>query len=122
MQLIKIRIKGSSLMEVVTAMVIISLSIALTGALLGNVLNSSQRMLKQQAWFMMNEIGNNALINKDIADNEIDRNTLVFRKKSFAIDKEKGLWFVVFEAEDRTGKILARRRLLVETFDATTKD
>ena len=109
-------------MEVVTAMVIISLSIALTGALFANVFNSSHRMLQQQAWFMMNKIGNTALINKDIADAEIERSTLIFRKKSFAIDKDKGLWLVVFEAEDKTGKILARRRLLVETFDATSKD
>jgi hypothetical protein len=122
MQLTKFRLKGSSLMEVVTAMVIISLSIALTGVLFANVFNSSKRMLKQQAWFKLNEIGNLAFINKDITEIEIDLSPLVIKKKSIVIDKERGLWLVVFEAQDQTGEVLTRKRLFIETFDEVSKD
>lgn len=109
-------------MEVVTAMVIISLSIALTGVLFANVFNSSKRMLKQQAWFKLNEIGNLAFINKDITEIEIDLSPLVIKKKSIVIDKERGLWLVVFEAQDQTGEVLTRKRLFIETFDEVSKD
>jgi hypothetical protein len=122
MQLTKFRLKGSSLMEVVTAMVIISLSIALTGVLFANVFNSSKRMLKQQAWFKLNEIGNITFINKDITEIEIELSPLVIKKKSIVIDKERGLWLVVLEAQDQTGEVLTRRRLFIETFDEVSKD
>ncbi len=122
MQLTKFRLKGSSLMEVVTAMVIISLSIALTGALFANVFNSSKRMLKQQAWFKLNEIGNLTYINKDITEIEIDLSPLVIKKKSFVIDNERGLWLVVFEAQDQTGDVLTRKRLLIDTFNEESKE
>lgn len=122
MQLISGRLKGSSLMEVITAMVIISLSLALTGVLFANVFNSSERMLRQQAWFIMNNISNKAVINKDITESEIDSNAIIVKKKSFAIDEENGLWLVVVEAEDRAGKVLARRRVLIEIYNITTKD
>lgn len=109
-------------MEVVTAMVIISLSIALTGVLFANVFNSSKRMLKQQAWFKLNEIGNITFINKDITEIEIELSPLVIKKKSIVIDKERGLWLVVLEAQDQTGEVLTRRRLFIETFDEVSKD
>lgn len=122
MQLISGRLKGSSLMEVITAMVIISLSLALTGVLFANVFNSSERMLRQQAWFIMNNISNKAVINKDITESEIDSNAIIVKKKSFAFDEKNGLWLVVIEAEDRAGKVLARRRVLIEIYNITTKD
>lgn len=122
MQLTKYRLKGSSLMEVITAMVIISLSISLTGVLFANVFNSSKRMLKQQARFKLNEIGNLTFIDKDITEIEIELSSLVVKKKSIVIDKEKGLWLVVLEAQDKAGEVLTRKRLFIETFDEVSKD
>jgi len=114
MQLINIKIKGSSIMEVVTALVIISLSIAFTGVLFARVFGNSNRLLQQKAWFVVNEMGNKALLNKEIEEGEVTYESFFVKKKSFVIDEAKGLWLLEFEAHQLDGKQLTKRRILLE--------
>ncbi len=88
------RLKGGSLAEVMVALVIISLSIALSGTFMGNLFDSSNRMLKLKAWYAVNIWRNEILLSGDIEATEIDASGYRLVKTSALVNDEKGLWLI----------------------------
>jgi hypothetical protein len=107
-------LKGSSIAEVVTALLIISLSIALTGVLFANVFSSSGRYLRQEAWFAVNECFNVTRLTKDVESMENVMPKFSIEKTSVKVEGVNDLWIVKIEALTSEGKILATRQLMVE--------
>jgi hypothetical protein len=114
MPIIRKRLKGSSIIEVVTGLFIISLSIALTGVLFANVFDSSGRMLKQQAWFATNEWRSQVLLTGNIVSEEIDKGYYIINKESALVDETKGLWMINIEAFKPEGDILTSCKFFME--------
>jgi hypothetical protein len=108
------KLKGSSLAEVVTAMLIISLSMALTGMLFANVFGSSGRYLKQEAWFIVNEYVNATIQKKDVEPFETVLSKFSIEKTSTKAESINDLWIVTIDATTKEGKVLAMRKFMIE--------
>ena len=96
-------------------MFIISLSIALTGLLFSQVFASSDRMLKQRAWFELNEWRGQIIINKDTENEMVKKESYVLVKESTLVDSEKKLWLINIVAKDDNDKIIMERKFFIET-------
>ena len=114
MPLIFKRIRGSSLPEVVTAIVIISLSIALTGVLFGLFTNSSGRIQKLQAVYLAGEIIDKAVLSENTEDEEIITENFIARKTVISIDEERNLWLFLVDITDLEGDALFSRKQIME--------
>jgi Tfp pilus assembly protein PilV len=88
------KIRGSSIIEVVIALFIISISIALTGSLFTKVFQSSKRVLQQKAWYDLNEWSNQVKLTKDIKESIFVKDVYSLEKNALLIDESKGLWQV----------------------------
>jgi Tfp pilus assembly protein PilV len=109
-----LKLKGSSIIEVVVAIFIISLSIALSGVLFNNVFSSSDRLLKQRAWYDVNQMLCQAELSKDTEAFIIEKNHYTLSKQAQMIDESKGLWRLQIEARQINEKVLAIRRIYLE--------
>lgn len=101
--------KGSSIIEVVTALTIISVSLSLTGVLFASVFNSHNRYLKSQAWFVVNEWVSDTRMTKEVEQEDKDYQLFVVTKKRKTIDADYGLVLITIQAIDLQGKELAMR-------------
>lgn len=108
------KLKGSSLAEVVTAMLIISLSMALTGMLFANVFGSSARYLKQEAWFTVNEYVNATIQKNDVESLEFVLSKFTVVKTCEKADSVDDLWVVTINAVTKEGKVLVTRKFMIE--------
>ena len=126
MRLMKRRVKGSSIMEIVTGLFIVTLSMALTGVLFANVLDASGRMRKQQAWYAIQEWGNQTRMNKNLEPQEISRPSFRMIKNCILLEEEKRLWEVIIVAVEEKAqaepKELAVIRFLMEVDEERQKE
>jgi hypothetical protein len=122
MSLKKGNIKGSSIIEVVTGIFIISLSLALTGVLFAGVLNSSSRIEKQRAWFHLNQWSNQIKMSGYIIFEEMDFPLFRMVKETEVMDKERDLVLVRIIAVDNNGETIATRKFLVKAQDNNGKE
>jgi hypothetical protein len=113
-QLVKFRVKGSSILEVVVGIFIISLSLALTGSLFAQVFASSDRMLKQKAWFAENKIGNEVVLSENTETETIEYPSFTIIKTGEPVDQKKELWMIKIEAFDSNKKMIISRRFLLK--------
>lgn len=105
---------GSSVIEVVVALFLISLSIALTGVFFARVMDQSQRMMKLKAWYQLNEYCHKTQLNQNTDSEVMETDLLVLTRESVLLDEEKGLWETNLIVKDKRDKVLATRRLLWE--------
>ena len=108
------KIKGSSIIEVVTGIFIISLSIALTGVLFAGVFTSSSRIKKQRAWFHMNQWGNEIMLTHNIINEEVEYPSFKMIKESEILDEENNLWVVRIRAVESKGEVISQRKFIIE--------
>ncbi len=98
MQLIKERVKGSSLIEVVVGLFIISLSIALAGTLFAQVFDSSKRIITQKAWYDVNMWRSQVYLTNSIESEEKAKKVYRLIKHCELQNENKGLWLVNIKA------------------------
>ena len=108
------KIKGNSIIEVVVAIFIISMTIALSGVLFNNVFSSSDRMLKQRAWYEVNRLLSETLSTKNTEALLLEQDHYTVTKQSQIVDEAKGLWLIVFEAREPDEKLLVARKVYLE--------
>ncbi|MBR8534936.1 hypothetical protein KDU71_05135 [Carboxylicivirga sediminis] len=107
-------VKGSSIIEVVVAIFIISMSIALSGVLFNTVFSSSDRLLKQRAWYDTNHLVNEVITTKNTEPLILEKQLYTVSKQTQLMDEAKGLWLIQINATQGEDKLLASRRLYIE--------
>ena len=113
--MVKVRkVKGSSIIEVVVGLFIISLSIALTGVLFAKLFNSSSRMLKQRVWHHVNQVANDVHLNQNVEALAVDHKNYTIARQTELIDEKKGLWKIRIVAHDKQEQELVSRRFIME--------
>jgi hypothetical protein len=108
------QLKGSSIAEVVTAMLIISLSMALTGMLVADIFGSSGRYLRHEAWFDVNKYVNITKAAKNIEPVQEVLPRYKIEKSSYKAENENDLWIVIVNAIANDGKVLVTRKFMME--------
>ncbi len=98
MSLVNVRIKGNSLIEVIVAFVIISLSIALSGSFLSQLLDEFNRFQKQKVWYNLNLLKNQTVKTKNIESIEIVEQNYMIQKNVEVVNEVKGLYLVELSA------------------------
>lgn len=107
-------VQGSSIVEVVTAMLIISLSMAATGILFAQVFGSSRRFVRHEAWFAANLWVEECRLMRDVKPESLELPHFTLVKTSDQMDADKNLWLVTIEATTPGGALLVQRRFLLE--------
>ncbi|GAO31955.1 PulJ/GspJ family protein [Geofilum rubicundum] len=114
MSAVSTRVNGNTILEVVVALIIISASIGLTGTFFSSVFNTSSRMIKQQAWYDINEQINHIKHHITAEPLEIDRGHYLLRIEVDIMDEEMGLAYVTVYGIDNKGMQLVERRFFFE--------
>lgn len=111
---LKWRVRGNSIIEVVVAILLISLSMALSGVLFASLFNSSERVLKQRAWYEVSQIAHHTRWTADMEAVVVEKQGVQIQKKTERLDEDKGIWLVIIQAMDTQQKHLAQRRFLMQ--------
>jgi len=98
MQLKGKKLKGSSLIEVVVSMVIISIAVTLSFSFFSQILESSGRMAKMKAWYVLNSLKNETIITENVNSEEFVFHSFKILKESELVNKEKDLWLINLQA------------------------
>lgn len=112
--MLKCRLQSSSIAEVVTAMLLISLSMALASMLLSDIFGSSGRYMKHKAWFAVNEYVNMTRLSKSIETTADTLPGIILDKSAIRMEGNPDLWEVIIKATSNEGKLLVMRRFAIE--------
>lgn len=104
------KFSGGTVLEVVVALIIISIAFGLTGTLFSYTLGSSKRMVKIQTWYDMNVHINRIKNNCSIDSLEIEKGHYHLRTEFELLDEETGLTYVEVSSHDKQGGLIAQRR------------
>ncbi|MCW3787901.1 prepilin-type N-terminal cleavage/methylation domain-containing protein [Plebeiibacterium sediminum] len=102
MSIINAKIKGNSLIEVIVAFVIVSLSIALTGTFLSQLLDEFNRFQKQKVWYDLNLLKNQTIKSQNTETIELIEHNYKIQKNVELVNEVKGLYLVELSAIEVT--------------------
>ncbi len=105
--------KGSTLLESLVAMVILSFCFSVSVMIFVTVLNSSENKKIVQATLQMNEISLQTQQSKNYLDEEIKTDEFRFVKKINTRENAKGLIEMKIAAFDNKGHLIAERKELI---------
>lgn len=115
MSLKLINVKGGTVIEVVIALLIVSLSIALTGMLFASFFDASQRMVKQQAWYDVENYCNRLKLEKVIESAEIDRGPYTIVSNVEQVNEFAGVICIEVFGIDQDGDRIVMRKFYLES-------
>jgi Tfp pilus assembly protein PilE len=111
------KIQASTLIEVLIALTIISISVGISMMIHTNVMYSNRNSMKMKAVLLMNEISIETLKTKNFYDEEINSDIMVITKKIEPFKHIEFLYEMSMEARDKQGIKLAERKELVLDYD-----
>ncbi len=111
------KIPATSLIEVLMALSIITISVGVAMMIHTNILYSNRNSMKMKANLLMNEMSIEAKKNKDFADTEVNTDNVFISKKIESYNNIEFLYQMSFEARDNDGKKLGERKELVLIYD-----
>ena len=109
------KLRGTTLIESLVAMVIVLLSFVAALAIYVNVTESSNLHQKLKAHYLLNNIAFATEREKTLLDAEIEGGdgTLKIYRKVKSYMNSKSVYLVTFEAQDKAGVVLATRKELL---------
>ncbi|HLW06259.1 MAG TPA: hypothetical protein VKY45_01750 [Marinilabiliaceae bacterium] len=111
------KVPGGTVLEVVVALIIVSIAFGLTGTFFTSIFGSSKRMVKIQAWHDMNEHINRIRNSSSIESLEIDRGLYYLKTEVERLNEESGLSYVKVSSLDKHDVLIVQRKFFVDLGD-----
>lgn len=111
------KIQAATLIEVLIALSIISISVGIAMIIHTNILYSNRNNMKMKATLLLNEISIETQKTKDYSDTEISTDNIVVIKKLEPYKNIEFLYEMSLEAKDKLGTKLAERKELVLVYE-----
>ncbi len=109
-----IKIKGSTLIEVIVAMTILAISVTATFIIVSNYQHSGSTRLKNVARSHIERMVNESIQEKNYLDETIELGYLKLEKKTETYQKQKNLLQISVEAFDRQERRVAYKKILIK--------
>ncbi|PCJ87266.1 MAG: hypothetical protein COA57_04870 [Flavobacteriales bacterium] len=113
MALLKQKIKATTLVETLIAMVIVMITFGLGLMIYVNVMNSGNQQLKLNAQLLMNQMAAETKTDNNFLDEEMETETLKIIKTVLPYEGSKRLNILMFEAFNKGGKKVTERKELI---------
>ena len=108
----KKNVRGSTLIEVIVGLFIICLSVAMSGVVFSQVMNSSYRFQKQKAFFLLNDVAVKSKQMNDLQSDELEFGNIRIVKEVLPIDESRKLYIIRLNAFAADQRHLGQKRLL----------
>lgn len=111
---IDFRLKASTLMESLVAMVLIMLTMCIGGMIYANVLSSSDNARKLNAQLLLDQVVQEMKEKEDFIDGSVEVGEIRVEKRVQLYKETDGLWQVSLKAYDAKNKLLATQIQLLQ--------